>query len=497
MVKELYQNIIRNQDVRKNLIEIKKLIKDPVNKKALLYLLGEDFNIFINLLSSEDAKTRKNAALILGELEREQLVCFLFDAYEKEEQLFVKTSYLNAISHYDYKDYIEKLKDRLKVLSSLPAEDTSIKHIREEISVLQDMILKIEVPKKHKFAGFYNPQEVILTVNPGHRELTSSQIKGHQIVEHPLGLKLKTKDIKSILPVRTYQEVLFPLDITEMGIESSKLGEKLAESNLLSLLESCHKEASPFYFRIHLKNDMTLEKRSLFVKRLAAELEEKTDRKLRNSVSNYEIELRLIENANGNYHSYLKLYTLEDQRFSYRKNTVAASINPVTAATIAQLAKKYLKEDAQVLDPFCGVGTMLVERNRAVKGRVFYGIDFYGDALKKAKENTEKEEMQIYYIQRDFFDFHHDYLFDEIITNMPAVQGSQTKGDIERLYGRFFKKAKELLENHGIMVLYSGEKDLIKKNLRIEKNMKLRQEFLIDKREETFVFVIEMTGSKQ
>lgn len=493
MIKELYQKIVDNQDIRKNLIEIKKLIKDQKNKKALLYLLGEDFNIFIRLLSSEDAKTRKNAALILGELEREQLVCFLFDAYEKEEQMFVKSSYLNAISNYNYSNYIDRLKDRLEILSACTPEETSVKHIREEISVLQDMIIRVETPKKHSFIGFYNPLELILTTNPGHKSVVASQIINHKVSELSMGLKVNTKDIKSILPVRTYYEILFSLNITETEIKPSDLGRQLAGSNLLTLLESCHKEAAPFYFRIELKSRMTLEKRSLFVKKLASELEEKTHRKLRNSVSNYEIELRLVENPKGNYHVYLKLYTLEDNRFAYRVNTLAASINPVTAALIAQLSKKYMKEEAQILDPFCGVGTMLVERNRLVKGRVFYGIDFYGEAIKKAKDNTKKEDILINYIQRDFFDFRHTYTFDEIITNMPARQGSQTKEDIERIYRRFFRKSKELLAAQGIIIMYSGEKDFVKKYLRFERDMKLVQEFLIDRREDTYVFIIELT----
>ncbi len=48
---------------------------------------------------------------------------------------------------------------------------------------------------------------------------------------------------------------------------------------------------------------------------------------------------------------------------------------------ITQLAKDYLKEEAQVLDPFCGVGTMLIERNQVKKAKVMYGVDLYGEAI--------------------------------------------------------------------------------------------------------------------
>ena len=37
-----------------------------------------------------------------------------------------------------------------------------------------------------------------------------------------------------------------------------------------------------------------------------------------------------------------------------------------------------LKENAQILDPFCGVGTMLIERDIRVPAREKYGIDIFG-----------------------------------------------------------------------------------------------------------------------
>jgi len=59
----------------------------------------------------------------------------------------------------------------------------------------------------------------------------------------------------------------------------------------------------------------------------------------------------------------LSFHTLPDKRFVYRKNAIAASIHPSAAALMMELASPYLKEDAQIMDPFCGVGTMLIERD--------------------------------------------------------------------------------------------------------------------------------------
>ena len=49
---------------------------------------------------------------------------------------------------------------------------------------------------------------------------------------------------------------------------------------------------------------------------------------------------------------------------------------------------------------------------------------------------------KINFIHRDYFDFKHDYLFDEIITNMP-VRGRQSRGEMDALYASFSKNQKK------------------------------------------------------
>ena len=119
---------------------------------------------------------------------------------------------------------------------------------------------------------------------------------------------------------------------------------------------------------------------------------------------------------------------------------------------------------------------MLIERNFLLPAKVSYGIDLFGEAIKKARENTENAGMNIYYINRDYFQFQHDYLFDEIITDMP-VQGKKTKEEQDKLYGEFFRKSKELLKNQGKIILYSSEKAFVKKHLRLNGEYRLLREF--------------------
>ena len=87
-----------------------------------------------------------------------------------------------------------------------------------------------------------------------------------------------------------------------------------------------------------------------------------------NSATDYEAEVRLLERKDGGFTPFLKLYTIKDKRFSYRKEFVSSSIAPVNAALTAELYEVF-KGERQILDPFCGVGTMLIERNKAVKAK--------------------------------------------------------------------------------------------------------------------------------
>ena len=68
MIRVIYENILNQQDVRKNLIELKKLLKEESNRIAFIYYLAGNYSLLYKLLEDEDAKVRKNVALIMGEL---------------------------------------------------------------------------------------------------------------------------------------------------------------------------------------------------------------------------------------------------------------------------------------------------------------------------------------------------------------------------------------------------------------------------------------------
>lgn len=491
MLKNIYKKIEAGDQLRENLAELKKEIKKQENKTALLYMLGSDYSLFYRLLQGEDAKARKNTAAIMGELGVQEFLKPLYETYQKESQLFVKGTYLTAMSRLDCRSLMEEFRERLNILTGeLPAPESK-KHIDEEIRVLTEILLMFHKPQPHKFTGYEVKSDLILLTNRNHKYITLNQLADKKKKEVNAGVYVQTNDIRQVMDIRTYSEMLFMLTENKpLEAKPETAATKLLESGLIEFMEKRHEGTRPFYFRIEIKSKMELDKKSAFAKKLAAELERGSKRTLINTTTNYEFEIRLIENKEGQYNVLLKLFTLIDERFSYRKNAIGVSIHPVNAALTVQLAKHYLKEDGQVLDPFCGVGTMLLERNKAVNATPMYGLDIYEATIKMARENCALDETVVNFINRDFFDFKHEYKFDEIITNMPGKSARKTEDELKVLFEKFFKQAKQVLTEDGLIVMYANEKKCVTGCLKKFKEFQQIKEYEINKKEGTYVWII-------
>lgn len=477
------EQLKQHQSVRENLIELKNLLKDKENIVSLKDSQKYSPDIFVELLGDEDPKIRKNSALILGMLDEKECVQALFEAYQQEKTLFVKSSYLSALAEYDTASYKEDFLERLDFLEKTEHKVEDIKHISEEIKALRKIIPGSNEHLKHIF---HNPPAPVRAVLVCRKEVADklmeivSSIKGVSNVQKIFcGVTCVTTNIKALYKIRMCKEVIFPLNGMKL-MEKCEFFENIIHGNLVTLLEMMHNRGrESFYFRIAAKD--------LDASDIAGRIQAMSGGRLINSVSDYEIEIRFIRVKDGRYVAFLKLFTLEDKRFAYRKNHVAASINPVNGAIVAELAKDYLKKDAQILDPFCGVGTMLIERNKIVPAKHIYGIDIYGKAIEGARENSVLAGMNINYINRNYFDFCHEYPFDEIISNLPEFKSRE---EADKFYGSFFTKSETILEKQGIIIIYSGEKNLIKKYLRLNNSFKLLREFAVNEKEEKYVFII-------
>lgn len=538
MIKECYEKICAGDEVRANLISLRDELKDEKNRREFAYLLGGDFSKLCALLKHEDPKVRKNAALVLGKLESEDLLPVLFDAYRKEETLFIRADYLKAMSELDFRPLADQLETRLAGLREVTSwKPEEWKHISEEIRVLQAMVLRCHGIRHHRFSGGREKEDVILLTNRRQREATAEQISKGKITMLAGGLRVDGAPLKEIRPIRTYSEMLFPLKTEALPADSpERCGELLAKP-VLAFADRIYNGAGAFLYRIELRDGAVgavaetasrnhqaqgsgnsarelfcvgkfKEKRGVYLRRLSSAMERASDARLVNSVNDYEIEIRLVLRRDGTFAAMLKLSASFDDRFAYRREQVAASIAPVNAALTVRLAQPWLMENAQILDPFCGVGTMLIERDRAVKAGTMYGLDIFAEAIDKARRNTERAGCRVNYIQRDSFTFQHEYLFDEVITDMPRSVSAGTavsttaagtgrdpaqtpdRRALRRLYQEFFATIGRLLKEEAVLVIYTTEPNYVVESVRSVRGYRIEKSFLLNEKNHTTVFVI-------
>ena len=105
------KNIQNNIEVRNNLISLRALmIENRISPEEIKNDEYYDTEVIVNLLYNDDPKVRKNAVLIMGKLDDAKYVEPIYQGYMREETLFVKSSYLKALSEYDYSSYEETLR---------------------------------------------------------------------------------------------------------------------------------------------------------------------------------------------------------------------------------------------------------------------------------------------------------------------------------------------------------------------------------------------------
>jgi tRNA G10 N-methylase Trm11 len=490
-LEQILKELCENRNIRGNLSKLRQEIRQQDSAQEVCDWIAGHEQLVLGFLSDEDAKTRKNAALLLGDAGYQPAAAALWEAYQKEETLFVRSAYPSALSHLDARAYLNPVKEKIAELTALCPEEENRKHIAEELRALRGIQISYEGIPGHTFDAHGAETELLLVTNRTHREIVRRDVLCGDAVLHPLGVVVVTKQPEEIWKVRSFREVLFPVHTSPNLLDADPAGaaKTLMESGLLKQIQSLHREAGPFYFRIECKSKMTLEARSAFARKLADTIEQMSGGQLVNSTSDYEIELRLIENREGKFFPCIKCSAFADHRFDYRKNSISASIHPSTAALLMELATPYLKEDAQIMDPFCGVGTMLIERNLRVPAREMYATDIFGEAIEKGRENASLAGAKINFIHRDFFDFKHDYLFDEIVTNM-RLRGKKTREEMDALYGAFFQKVLEITGEEATVVMYTNEIGFVKKQLRLRKQFALMQETCIQSKTGFYLLII-------
>lgn len=494
LMNKYLDNLKKGVDLRESALGLKEEIRKTHSGKTLAKELAGDFSVFTELLKHEDPKVRKNVALVMGELGEESLKPVLWEAYQREEILYIRADYLKALSQYDCTPYLEAIKARMEELDRIAVTPEEEKHVYCEQTALKTVLVKTEKIRKHTFTAWHERLEVILLVNREHREATAEQLYQPEKVRLLAGgVRFVTDNLERVQPIRTYTEMLFPIPGLEL-LEGSpqNMAEQLAHSQMLPFLKKCHKEDQPFYFRLEVRAQMVPEQKVDLVKKLARALEKESDRQLLNAPGGYEIELRLVGNREGRFIPLLKLFTIKDRRFSYRVESLPVSIAPVNAALIMYLVKDYLREGARVLDPFCGVGTMLIERRQVATPSALYGVDIMEEAVRKARKNSSLAHVRSDYIHRDFVDFTHEKSFDEIVTNLPAASRLRNVESVAALYDRFLEYIPRVARSGATIVAYTPDYGILKHSLEEHGRYYIKKTFCINEREGSFVVVFRL-----
>lgn len=495
---QLYENIAQGSEVRKNLIALREMCKDESLRRKFMYLLGGDFSVFVHLLEHADPKVRRSAALILGMTEDEDVLPALVAAWKREETLFIREDYLKAIQLMDYEPFLSDLRERLDFIqeeSGLLAKDGSqdplwdnSPHLAGEGSRIRSMLEKYQGKKKHHFSRIDPAPDLMLICNRCQVGATASQITEGEVKPMRGGVFVRHGNLDQLMKVRTWSECLFPIPgARPLPEDGKKAAELLHNMKLYGFLRYLHgDEEGPYRYRVQLKGKSPIDRRGDFIRSFCSHLDLLEKGKLQNNDSDYEVELRLIERSDRTLAPMLKLSTVRDSRFLYRKASTAQSMSPVNAALVLRLALPYLGEKSQVLDPFCGTGTLLIERELILPSGSCYGIDKYGDAISKARENTGRIG-HVNYINRDFFDFTHDYLFDELITELPEIR----PGEDDLFFTHFLEKAGQLLVNRAAVVVVARKPEELETAARASGDYIIKEKFLLNERLRTTEFIFQ------
>jgi len=138
-----------------------------------------------------------------------------------------------------------------------------------------------------------------------------------------------------------------------------------------------------------------------------------------------------------------------------RPFTVPVTMHPKLARTLVNLAR--VKEGAQILDPFCGSGAILVEAG--LMGMKIFGKDISRYMLDGCKKNLnfygvkyKSENLSV----RNALKIRKKIFFDAVVTDLPYGQSSfTTNKNLNELYGKFMVVAYNLLKEGKFAVIVS------------------------------------------
>ncbi|MBR4435496.1 MAG: methyltransferase domain-containing protein [Clostridia bacterium] len=452
------------------------LIVRLVKSKALLVKLSENAGFLAAVrreIEADSPKKRRNAAKLLGAISRSEEDAKLLAArLETEDTRFVRPSLLLALGSVGG-DAAEA------VLSAYtpapPADDTENKHYEDEVEALKLARASCVKREKHAFTELKSEYEIELAA-PDRltgqlaKELDENGLSAYDIKRS--SLKVRTKDYTGLFSARCFSEALFVMGGVET-LSPEAVYERFA-AFVPAFMRETHSGGAPYRYRIEVRGENADFDITAFKKSLRDLID--AGGEFVNAPGDYEAELR-VETAPRGARVYLKLFTVRDERFLYRRQSLPASMNPSTAAAVLRFAEEWLTVNARVIDPCCGSGTLLIERGLLSPCDSLTGVDIAHRAVDAARINADAAAVlygikQAKFIVNDILRFEAKRPYDELICNLPFGNRVGDHSSCERLYKGLIDKLPSMLKKGGVAILYTMEftllKNLIRENGRIE-----------------------------
>lgn len=415
------------------------------------------------LLFSDDAKTRKNAARLIGALGDEADANALIERLQSEGTRFVIPSILLALGSVGG----EAAKRAVEAYAvPEPKDETEIKHCDEIASAKQKASNAFPSDEPLETPRFDSEREFLLTAPVGFTDMLCAELQQRGIAFRRAagGAIVKTDEPQKLKAVRTASEVLLPVR-THVPYDPSAVGG----------YTDIPKEI-PYRIELRIEDEAESVDRRREIARIAASIGG------RNNPSHYAVEVRVVKR--GKFMDVSLVPMLRDGRFAYRKKALPASIAPATAAALAAFAVEKHKElfpkaaVATVLDPFCGSGTLLIETERYCRmNRLpvpkLLGVDIAPNAIAIARTNSAAARADVKLVQKDILRFTAREPVELIVTNMPFGNRVGTHASNETLYRGFVRGLPDMLSEQGTAVLYTMEYRLLKKCIAAEKRLTL------------------------
>ena len=423
-------------------------------------------------LSAENPKLRRNACRLIGMLSADEAdAALLIGRLSEEETRFVRPSLLLAIGAIGGEAAEKALSD---YSPAEPKDASEEKHFREETDALKQARAACVRHEKHPFLALGERTDIELRTprNLSYQlaeELRDAGLEPRNVA--PASLRVFAGDLAGLFGCRCFTEALFPIPAKGVKAEPAAIAERFREF-VPGFMQKTHGGRPPYRYRIETEGEPPME-RTAFKKALRDALD---CAELINAPSDYELELRC--SFEGGPRLYLKLFTFTDPRFSYRRESIPASMNPATAAAVLHFASEYLTVNARVIDPCCGSGTLLIERGLLSPCDSLTGVDIAHRAIDAARTNSAAAAelfgiKQAKFVVNDILRFEAKRPYDELISNLPFGNRVGNHESCERLYRGLVERLPKLVKKGGVAVLYTMEFTLLKRLVRERRDLEI------------------------